>query len=503
MERNSSSFMKECLSKSIQWNTPQLMSGMDPDKITVILDHLSKMQLTESFEKFGDLQAQDKLEVLLVEMKSKEFDIMKDCLQELQSYNPQAVEAVWALYDQYLSTDFDKLLCVYCKIRCRVDIKNCSRHLYSQNIISGNLHKRIVIRRSKTGSQEDLWNDLEEECTKYHNSKHVLDAIYCSLVAQGDNYEHLITELSKYCEKVNPKFACTCQESCSELFMPNDSITTNIKASSHAYPYTFDKENQVPKFDLSTLKCGHVKAKKKTKFKCSDISQQVNTAGKRYFETGKHDKQNDPNLQPKTEENRFASEVADSPRTFSGSKSKRKSDQSTNIYNFYNKGPVSFGTNVVDMKSGIHSTCTSKTFPGSAMPTDNTVQRKARLSLPSTSDKEETFAKRLKYNQSPSEINSARVETSDSTTDSSSEEDLESKSLDGRLLEFENYPKMCEFPSMRDSGAYKMSHESSSKESSQSKRFFSDLKNMQVGNKNTGSVGSRNFRRQKSAPSGY
>ena len=226
--------MKECLSKSIQWNTPQLMSGMDPDKITVKLENLLKMQKTESFEKLDDLQAQDKLEVLLVEIKSKEFDIMKNCMQELQSYNPQAVDAVWALYDQYSSTDFDKILCVYCKIRCRVDIKHCSRYLYRQNIISDNLHKRIIMRRSKTGSQEDLWNDLEEECTKYHNSKHVLDAIYCGLVAQGDSYEHLITELSKYCEKVNPKFTCTCQEARSELFMPNDYNTNNVKALSHA-----------------------------------------------------------------------------------------------------------------------------------------------------------------------------------------------------------------------------------------------------------------------------
>lgn len=75
--------------------------------------------------------------------------------------------------------------------------------------------------------------------------------------------------------------------------------------------------------------------------------------------------------------------------------------------------------------------------------------------------------------------------------------------MDARLLEIENYPKMCEFPSVRDSGAYKISHESSSKESSQSKRSFSDFKSMQVGNKDTGTIGSRSFRRQKSAPSGY
>lgn len=500
MEKNSSSsFMKECLSKSIQWNSPQLMSGMDSDQIIVKLENLLKMRRTESFEKFGDLQTQDKLEVLLVDIKSKEFDIMKDCMQELHYYNPQAVEGVWTLYNQYLKTDFDKILCVYCKIRCRVDIKHCSRYLYRQNIISGNLHKSIILRRSQAGSQEDLWNDLEEECTKYHNAKHVLDAIYSGLVAQGDSYEHLITELDKCCEKVNPKFACTCQESCSELFMPNDSTIKTVKALSH----TYDKENQNPKSDRATLAYGHVKAKTKSKLKCPDISQKVHTAGKMNSETGRHDKQNDPNLQPKTEENRFDSEQADSQQTFSGSKSKRKSDQSTNIYNFYNKGPVSFGTNVVDMKSGIQND--SKNFPESAMHTDNTVQRKSRLSLPSTTDKDETFAKRLKYNQSPPRIrNSAREETSDSTTDPSSEEDLESKSLDARLMEIENNPKMCKFPSMKDSGAYNISHaKNSGKESSQSKKLFSDFKSMQIDNKDTGTVGSRSFRRQKSAPSGY
>ena len=44
--------------------------------------------------------------------------------------------------------------------------------------------------------------------------------------------------------------------------------------------------------------------------------------------------------------------------------------------------------------------------------------------------------KSLKYNQSPPEKrNSARVQMPDSPTDPSSEENLESKSLDARLME--------------------------------------------------------------------
>ena len=75
---------------------------------------------------------------------------------------------------------------------------------------------------------------------------------------------------------------------------------------------------------------------------------------------------------------------------------KRKVDHSTKIFNFYNKGNVNVGTGVVQMKpSKIGNT------QAGDLESDSNTSPEERFALPPPELKEESFAKRLKYSQSP------------------------------------------------------------------------------------------------------
>ena len=240
--------MRECLSKAIQWMSPDLIVGhTDASSIVARLEELLNLEWEQLYTKYGKLAEEDKLEMILIEMKNMGFEIMEECLNVLKIFVPDAINDLWKIYKQYLNTNFDKIVCLYCKIRSRVDIKHCSRYLHRRGIISGHLHKIILGRNATIGSQEDLWNELEEECNKYHTPKHIVEAINNGLHSQGDQYKFMLPDIKNWLNQENPTFKCKCQEAFSEMFMPK---RYRLKTQSSAkFMDKMDKENQMPKSD--------------------------------------------------------------------------------------------------------------------------------------------------------------------------------------------------------------------------------------------------------------
>ena len=405
----SSTFMKECLSRAIQWMSPGLLACEAPDDITVKLQDLLHLHSKNLFDTFGELSVLQKLELLLVDIKNKDFDTMKLCLQKLEPYNQHVVCNTWKLYSQFLHTDFDAFLCIHCKIRCRVNIKLCGRYLYRQGIISDQLYKTMICRMSSAGNQEDLWNDMEEEYSKYHTPKHVLECIYSAIESQGVEYEYLKAELQQMLQNENPSFTCRCQESCSKMFMPNTTTDMVLNVLSGN-----DKENQIPKQITKPKRRSVTRSSKtkrqKTKQELLPKETRV-TEETEHLETDSQSSQDEP---------------------------KRQIKRSTNVSNYYfcNKGLVKFSSRLVKLSAPMKSEKQNETEdyvsdelesdprPDILVKNTKTTSRKTRVPISITETQGETFAKRLKSNSLSLNLNNPKdLECQDSSTTPSTSDD--------------------------------------------------------------------------------
>ena len=353
-EETNLAFMTECLSKAIQWMSPHLIKQIDVKQTIEIVEQL--LDLETKVTPLGALPDEAKLEVMLIEIKSKDFETMEKCLNILNNCVPNTVKDLWELYNQFMNTDFDKAMCFCCKLRSHVDIKHCSRYLHMYGIISGHLHKKVLYRNADIGSQEDLWNDLEHECDKYHTPKHIAEAINYGLHAHADEYGFLLADADSWFNKDGSTFKCNCQETCSEMFMPQR-YTLRVPSRSLSIDKSL-KENLEPKscqkYSLSYRENG---SKHQSRFntECDKVQKQAEaespkeirkckTADARYrldvlYKQDSVKEEGEKKTDTKQHTNKTKGNYSD------------KNEPSTNIYNFYNKGPVSFGTNVVEMKN--------------------------------------------------------------------------------------------------------------------------------------------------------
>lgn len=335
---------------------PELVTRQSDAKCIIAhLKQLLNLDLENTLTTFGTLADEVKLEIMLVEMESKEFESMEKCLNMLETYVPNTVKDVWELYKQFLNTDFDTILCFCCKIRRYVDIKHCSRYLHRYGIISGHLHKTILYKNAEVGSQDALWNELEAECDKYHTSKHIVEAVNYGLHAHTHQYGFLLAEADRWLNQKCSTFKCKCQEACSEIFMPK---RYTLKApSSSIFMDKFDKENLVPTstqtesahyqkkgckpktgsnkhFETRQIQAKY--PKNETRKGDVAVSKDLGAFNKVDFEEVQNE--DETNLKQLFHQNKRETDHSTKP------------DHSTNIYNFYNKGSVSFGTNVAQMK---------------------------------------------------------------------------------------------------------------------------------------------------------
>ena len=395
--------MRECLSKALQWKSPDLLVGKnDAEHIVMRLEELLNFNYEKLNTGYRRLEFDKKLEVILVEIKNKNFEIMEECLNVLKTYVPGVVNELWNLYQQYLSTDFDTIVCLCCKIRSRVDIKHCSRYLYRSGIVSGHLHETIICRNADVGSQEDLWNELEDECDRYHTPRQVVEAINYGLHAQGDQYESLLAGAS-WLNQENTKFKCKCQETCSDMFVPNTYKLATQSSSNCAN--ILDKENKKPKSDQTDhsgnsrrrsikTKC---RAKRSTPIATSERRKSTAKASeKENRETGavvaqeaiKYFGQGTSGIELNNDDTGLQQSISQ----------KRKVDNSSKcrIFNFYNKGNVNVGTSVVQMQP-----TTRSNTPIDDTDSDPNSSPEERCIRPSHESAEESFTKRLKYTNQP------------------------------------------------------------------------------------------------------
>ena len=400
MPESKSIFMRECLSKAIQWKSPDLLvKNGNTESIVTSLEELLDLDLEKLHCGYTGIEYFNKLEVILVEISNKDFDIMEACLNVLKTYVPGEIRDLWKLYKQYLGTDFDKIVCLCCKIRSRVDIKHCSIYLYRSGIVSGHLHTKIICRNASTGRQEDLWNELEDACDKYHTPKQVVEAIYCGLQAYADQYGALLDDYTCLLNQENPTFKCQCQETFSRLFIPN---IYKVETRNNVINVGFlEKENTIPKLEqIDSVNSRKHSVQRRTRGSGINERRQakVNTSAK--------EPQNQETVVAQDAIEYFGTEYSeneiDNDETALqqpiSQKLNRSKDRSTKckIFNFYNRGNVNFGTSVVQMRPN-----TKNDAQADDTATDSDSSPDERFALASPESSEEKFTKRLKYTREP------------------------------------------------------------------------------------------------------
>lgn len=279
-----------------------------------------------------------------------------------------------------------------------MNIEHCSRYLHRSGIVSGHLHKTIICRNADVGRQEVLWNELEDECDRYHTPKHVVEAINCGLYAHADKYESFLAEANTWLNQENSTFKCKCQETCSDMFHPNTyKLATHSSSNCVA---TMDKENKKPKADQTDLGVNGQRHSIKTKFRAKRSTP--SSSEKRKTQEWKN----------RETEAVVAQEAIDYfGQTYSDTElnnddiglqqsisQKRKVDHSTKckIFNFYNKGNVNVGTSVVQM----HPSTNSNTSINDTESDPNSSQEE-RFVRPSSESAGESITKRLRYTKQP------------------------------------------------------------------------------------------------------
>ena len=319
----------------MQWYSPDLINESISNACLLELERILCSENTKTHTKYSHLHEKQKFEKLLVDIKSADYHSIEKCLQLIAEYSNETVQLIWKLFKQYSQANLDKCICGYCKIRKHVDIRDCSRYFWRQNIISDQLFENIILSNSDQASCDLLWNDLENEMNQHAISKHIKEALNATLETYFNTYADLSTEIEEWLCDPKTKFKCSCQELHLQLLKPADNET-----DSDTFTTDF---NETETTDTKINRCNS----KSSSGRCRLSFRRSDSKGRQIRSQSVTNAKDQREIVPKRS---LSCETFSNPKCDSDTPINFDSNKATKIYNFKNiNGPISVGNHIVRM----------------------------------------------------------------------------------------------------------------------------------------------------------
>ncbi|KAH3830849.1 uncharacterized protein LOC127879373 [Dreissena polymorpha] len=266
-------FRRECLSKAIQCNLPDIVDRTKPHKRIPIPEGLSDEEI--SFIQSRSIRKNNNLRKLLTVLVKKDFVTMTRWVRSNLDEGVQ--QMIQNTYDEFRDEELNtsKFRC----LRCRITLVTCVSHvadaLKSAEILSDELYLKVIDTDLKVGAQKIVWNNVFEECACSQSHKRVhcaFLAVFYNLIDKSTgkvkrDYEAIYDDISKLNSDSKDLLLCQCQKLCSSAFHPVSCVklytTSNLSHSSnqtsHASgsSHTFLKETTVPEPLVVSEKLGN------------------------------------------------------------------------------------------------------------------------------------------------------------------------------------------------------------------------------------------------------
>ncbi|KAH3736764.1 hypothetical protein DPMN_043337 [Dreissena polymorpha] len=280
-------FRRECLSKAIQCNLPDIVERTKPRKRIPLPDGLSDEEI--AFIQSRSIRKNNNLRKLLVVLVKKDFVTMTrwvssnldECVQQM----------IQNIYDEFRDEELNttKFRC----LRCRIALVTCVSHeadaFKSAEILSDELYVKVIDTDLKVGAQEIVWNNVFEECACSQSQQRVqcaFLAVFYNLIDKSTgkvkrDYEAIYDDISKLNSDSKDLLLCQCQKLCSSAFHPvscvklyttsNLSHSPNRRSPTSGSPHTFLKETKEPEPLVLSEKQGNQTPAEKHDSEISDL----------------------------------------------------------------------------------------------------------------------------------------------------------------------------------------------------------------------------------------
>ncbi|KAH3830897.1 uncharacterized protein LOC127876343 [Dreissena polymorpha] len=219
-------FRRECLSKAIQWNLPDIVDRTKPHKRIPLPDGLSDEEI--SFIQSRCQRKNNNLRKLLIVLVKKDFVTMTRWVSS--NLDEDVQKMIQNTYEEFRDEERNKSR--YRCLRCRIVLVTCVRavadELKSAEILSDELYIKVIDTGLKVGAQETLWNNVFEEC-KCSESQHevhcVFKVVFSNLIEKSPgkvkkDYEAIYDDISKLYNYSPDLLVCQCRKLCSSGFHP-------------------------------------------------------------------------------------------------------------------------------------------------------------------------------------------------------------------------------------------------------------------------------------------
>ena len=223
------------LAKSVQWYSPNLIDKPISNACLSKLERILHSEQRKKHTNYSQLHKKQKFEKIVLDIKSAEYHVIEQCLGLIAESNNETVQLIWKLFKQYSDTNFNNFICGYCKIRKRINIRDCGRYFWRHSIISDQLFDKIVSSGSDQASHDALWNDLDDELKHSDTSVLVTEAISATLEKYSNIYSGLRAELREWLCNHTTKFKCSCQKLHSLLSRPADDLESETDTLTSDY----------------------------------------------------------------------------------------------------------------------------------------------------------------------------------------------------------------------------------------------------------------------------
>lgn len=223
-------FRTECISKALKCNTVDIVNSYTrkENPVTFLLPVWLSDNDMKLIKKKSDIKYQCR--TLLVRLREKDFDTVRRWIQEESGLDKTVINHIWKTFEEFNDTDHIlKRMCIFCKLKLKVNISDIIDHLCSIEIISDELYHEINSSSKRVGSQDILWMKLAEQCKSFSVQCYVKEALRIALTdvyeraADNDRKEDLQGILKEMTDENGEGcdiFECKCKAICSRELQP-------------------------------------------------------------------------------------------------------------------------------------------------------------------------------------------------------------------------------------------------------------------------------------------
>ena len=185
---------------------------------------------------------------LLAILRGKGFDRARAWIEEESELDEATRNHIWKTYEEFNDTEHIlRRMCVFCKLKLKMDVSDIIDHFCSIEIINDQLYHEINSSSKRIGSQEELWNQVAEQCKSFPVHSYVKEALRIALtdvIERADDYngmevlQEILKELTKDSGEGCDIFECKCKVLCSRDLQPMSLLKSMSLVNVYSSPQT-------------------------------------------------------------------------------------------------------------------------------------------------------------------------------------------------------------------------------------------------------------------------